>query len=212
MSKYMMLAVALILVSCGELKKKADYQADSGNLLSQKSTVDANQFMQNISGIWRGPCILSQSEEPSSKAVTIAISGKQISYTVHTYNDVSCKEPRNNIRYAGSILPIQKSQNIAGNAYMVETKYNQSFLTEFEEEGVAFYNDSALSLCGFTDWTVGIEKEISTNMPRCGIAFNAAESMMKSPFHPTIVISNNTLHYYDSDTRKSPSFVGKNKK
>ena len=206
MLKYIYIALALAFIttatSCG-LSKTAN---TSSEMLAQKSANDLTNFRQSIAGKWRGSCVPSTSAEPSSTMIIMEFKANQVSYAKQTFNDLNCQYPRRMTRYTGSTRPTAYSKNISVQAYIVELIYNKFYLTEFESEIIEANND--MMLCGFSDWTVGGEKQLAGKMTGCGIAIRAENAMMKSSFTPTISVSNGVLRYYDSDSKNSLSFIG----
>lgn len=206
MLKYIYIAFSFIFLttatSCG-ISKTGN---TSSEIRSQNSVHDLANFRQSIAGKWYGSCVVSTSAEPSSTMIIMEFKANQVSYAKQTFNDLNCQFPRRMTRYTGSTRPTAYSKNISGQAYIVELIYNKFFLNEFESEIIEANND--MKLCGFSDWSVGREKQLTGNMTDCGIAVRAENAVMKSSFTPTISVANGVLRYYDSDSKNSLSFIG----
>lgn len=220
--------LTMSIVGCGILKKKNSDddqpapsspapKSDSSNPQSQGQTTSGNQqnapanpapqvsaldqFKSNIQGQWKTAC--ASSSGGSSKTTSIKIDSASISLTSSQYVDGSCATRKFAMRYSGPYSVGAAAVTKTG-GYNMSYQFDSYYVTLYSADAVLSFN--LLGQCGMSDWTLGVEKKITSNMPDCSIA-SAASSVLASPFNQVMVQSNSSLNVYDTDASSTASYI-----
>jgi hypothetical protein len=219
--------LAMSIVGCGILKKKSSDDQPSANAPApnpesqgpdagddqkkpegtgtpapQVKISAADQFKANIQGQWKTSC--ASSSDRSSKITNFLIEGSSMSVTSGIYTDGSCRNAKFALRYNGPYSVTAPATTKTG-GYNMSYQFNSFYMTLYSADTVLSFN--LLGLCGMSDWTLGVEKKLSSSMPDCSLAKDAEDGVLASPFNTVMVQSNSALSEYDTDASSAATYV-----
>lgn len=182
MNKIALVVFMFLLNACAGSSDKNNSSSDNSGLGTSGSSL--------MNGSWSKGCMASGGS--SDRSVTQFINGSSVSKSFHYNTTTDCSGTADSTATMKMTYTVVGASHLGSDIFEVDSTFTSATIGYTSQAAIDFIN--GISLCGYNDWVVGVEKEVTGRL--CG-AFTQPAVNLKT--YGIVKLSGNQLSTGNSD-------------